>query len=146
MPFSWHPGTCLCLSVRPRASQGQQQAASGLSLGTATPEEQHGLPMGRGGSGTFGPTASCLGAPSTDLQSISAPTSAIAPARKALSPVPTTDAQQGRGEGSWAASRKKGWVRCQAPAVPRPLPHPMPQHRAEGRYRLHSLSTDRGAP
>ena len=54
--------------------------------------------------------------------------------------------QQSRGEGSWAASGKKGWVRRQAPAVPRPSPRPMPQRRADVRYRRHSLSTDRGAP
>ena len=73
-------GGCLC--------PGWQQAANGLFLGTRTPEEVQGLLMGRGGSGRLGHAASSPGTPSTELESISAPTSAIAPARKALSPGP----------------------------------------------------------
>lgn len=82
------------------ASQGQQQAANGLSLGTATPKVPQGVPAGRGGSGTLGHAASSSESSRTKPESNAAPPRPAPPPGKLFPPVPT-------------AGSGRRWLGCQ---------------------------------
>ena len=89
----------------------RQRAADGFTQGAASPKKGVGSPMG---SGRLGHAASSSGAPSTGLNSISAPRSPTMPGQKSSFPraplLTSSRANSAWGAGSWAVGRKKGWV------------------------------------